>query len=184
MQTLWTVQQVLNWTVDYFSRHQIAEPRLSAELLLAHTLQCRRIDLYVQFERILTPRERHTFREYVHRRVRREPVQYILGETEFYGLPLQIRPGVFIPRPETELLVDSVIEEIDRRKIQNPDILDVGTGSGCIAIALAKHLSEAHIQAIDNNPRAIELARENGRRHGVTLRFGDIGSVGEEKMKW
>ncbi|NOX37988.1 MAG: peptide chain release factor N(5)-glutamine methyltransferase [Calditrichaeota bacterium] len=171
MQTPWTVLKVLNWTVDYFTAHQVPEPRLSAELLLAHTLQCRRIDLYLQFDRILSLQERSRFREYVQRRVRREPVPYILGETEFYGLPFFVQPGVLIPRPETELLVDSVIEECKRLDFKHPNILDLGTGAGCIAIVLAQQFPGARIQAIDIEKSAVELAKKNARRYRVHVEW-------------
>ena len=171
MPTLWTVQKVLNWTIDYFTTHQVPEPRLSAELLLAHTLHCRRIDLYLQFDRILSLEERSCFREFVQRRVRREPVPYIVGEVEFYGLKFFVQPGVLIPRPETELLVDSVIEACKRLDFKHPNILDIGTGTGCIAIVLGKRLPGARIQAIDVEKTAVELAKKNAQQNGVHIEW-------------
>jgi release factor glutamine methyltransferase len=172
MNEVWTVKKILDWTVDYFTQKHITEPRLSAEWLLAEVLHCRRIDLYLQFERILTARERDLYREYVKRRANREPVQYILGETEFYGLPFKVTPSVLIPRPDTEILVDKVVEYL--KTLPNPDsqkLLDVGTGSGCIAIALAKHFPKLTILAIDKSEDAIRIAEENAIRNQVSVNF-------------
>ncbi len=176
MAEIWTVQKILTWTITFFTSKHVPDARLSAELLLAHALNCRRIDLYLQFERILTPEERACFREYVTRRARREPVQYIIGETEFRGLPLRVSPAVLIPRPETELLVDSVWEWVQEMGNRSPVIVDIGTGSGCIAIALAHLLPEAQVWAVEKSSAALAVARENAQRHGVNIHFieGDV----------
>ncbi|RMF59777.1 MAG: peptide chain release factor N(5)-glutamine methyltransferase [Calditrichaeota bacterium] len=170
MDKIWTVQEILNWTIQFFKTKNIIDARLSAELLLAEVLGCRRIELYLQFERILTMEERDRFREMVRRRAKHEPVQYILGHTEFMGLPIRVTPAVLIPRPETEVLTDSVIE-FARTLSHPPTILDVGTGSGCIAIALAKLLPEAQVWAMDRSSDAIALARENATLNGVEVQF-------------
>jgi release factor glutamine methyltransferase len=177
MNEVWTVKKILDWTVDYFTQKQVAEPRLSAEWLLAEVLQCGRIELYLQFERILTASERDLFREYIKRRVNREPVQYILGETEFYGLTFKVTPSVLIPRPDTEILVDKVVEYL--KTLPDTDslkLLDVGTGSGCIAIALAKHFPNLSILAIDKSADAIRIAEENAKRNqvAINLRVNDF----------
>lgn len=151
MSETWTLQRVLNWTIGYFNEKQIPEPRLSAELLLAHVLSCKRIELYVQFERLLSPEERAGYRALIQRRAAREPVQYILGETEFMGLPFKVTPAALIPRPETERLVDRVYEHLRQNSHPAPQILDIGTGSGCIAISLAKMLPEARVWALDQS---------------------------------
>ncbi|RMG61618.1 MAG: peptide chain release factor N(5)-glutamine methyltransferase [Calditrichaeota bacterium] len=171
MNDLWTIKRALEWTVQYFQKNDVPEPRLSAELLLAGVLGCRRIDLYLQFERILTPGERAAYREYIKRRLRREPVQYILGEAEFYGLSLKVTPAVLIPRPETELLVEKALEEARRFGTRPLRILDVGTGSGCIIVALGKHLPEAELWAVDSSAAALEVARENALRHQLEVHF-------------
>jgi release factor glutamine methyltransferase len=176
MADVWTVDKILSWTINHFTSHKIPEPRLSAELLLSKALNCKRIDLYLQFERILSIKERDQFREYVKRRARREPVQYILGETEFYGFPFKVNKDVIVPRPETELLVDAVVEEFQSTKTPAAKILDIGTGSGCIPVSLAKLLPDCSIWAIDSSTRAVEVARDNADLNEVAVNFvdGDI----------
>lgn len=176
MPDLWTVEKILSWTINHFTSHKIPEPRLSAELLLAKVLNMKRIDLYLQFERILSSKERDRYRNYVKRRVNREPVQYILGETEFYGLPFNVGPEVIVPRPETELLVDAVLESVKALKKSPAKILDIGTGSGCIAVSLAKLLPDCSIWAIDISEAALKIARSNADLNEVDVQFieGDI----------
>ncbi len=171
MAETWTIKKILNWTTDYFTSKNISEPRLSAELLLADVLNCKRIELYVQFERILSADERTAYRVFVQRRAQREPVQYILGETEFMGFPFKVSPAVLIPRPDTELLVDCVINYLKTNDLNTSKILDIGTGSGCIAISLAKYFSEAEVYAIEKSPDAIAIARENAAQNDVTIHF-------------
>ena len=171
MPEVWTVKKILDWTSGYFSESKIPEPRLSAELLLAHVLECTRISLYVQFERILTSKERDRFREFVKRRVVNEPVQYILGETEFMGYPFQVDPGVLIPRPDSEHLVDRVLEYCGQHQSSQYRILDLGTGSGCLAVSLAKKLPAAEIVAIDNQEDALSVAEKNAVLNEVTVHF-------------
>ncbi len=168
---VWTVKQILDWTVNFFTSKNIPEPRLSAEWLLADVLKCRRIELYVQFDRILTGDERMAYREFVQRRTQREPVQYILGETEFYSLPFVVSRDVLIPRQDTETLVDATIEHIRDRQLEAPVILDIGTGSGCIAIALAKQFPTAELWAIDKSAEAIAIAKENAKLNDVFVNF-------------
>lgn len=168
---IWTVQKVLNWTVAYFTSKQIPEPRLSAELLLAHALDCKRIELYLQFERTLSPRELAAYRAGIQRRAQREPVQYILGKSEFMGLPFKVSPAVLIPRPDTEVLVDCAIEYLKRMELPAPRILDVGAGSGCIAVSLAKFFPAAEVWAIEKSAPALQIARENAAANTVEIRF-------------
>lgn len=171
MPEVWTVKKILDWTSGYFSERQIPEPRLSAELLLADILDCKRISLYVQFERILSKSERDQFRAFVKRRAENEPVQYILGETEFMGLPFRVRPGVLIPRPDSELLVDRALEFCRLSGASGLRIIDLGTGSGCLAISLAKLLPQATVTAIDNQTDALEIAAENAAINDVQVEF-------------
>ncbi|MBN2366429.1 MAG: peptide chain release factor N(5)-glutamine methyltransferase [Calditrichaeota bacterium] len=163
MQEIWTIQKLLNWTIDYFQSRDVPEARLSAELLLSGALNMKRLDLYLQFERILTTAELDRFREYVKRRAKYEPVQYILGEQNFMGLIFRVNPDVLIPRPETELLVEAVLNEISSRSSENLAVLDVGTGSGAIAISLAHFCRECRIIANDISSAALETARRNAR---------------------
>lgn len=167
----WTVQRVLNWTVEYFTSKNISEPRLSAELLLAHLLNSKRIELYLQFERLLTPAELAAYRSSIQRRAQGEPVQYILGETEFMGMLFKVSPAVLIPRPDTELLVDCTIEYLKAANIAHPRILDIGCGCGCIAISLAKFFPEAEVWAVEKSTEAFAIAEENARLNEVNIQF-------------
>lgn len=171
MGDVWTMKKVLDWTIEYFASKNIPEPRLSAELLLAHILNARRIDIYVQFERILSPDERNAYRNLIQRRAQREPVQYILGETEFMGFPFKVSPAVLIPRPDTEILVDSVVEYIKSLKDQRKTMLDIGAGSGCIAVSLAKIFPGSEMWAIEKSPAALAIAKENAAINDVSIRF-------------
>lgn len=179
MSETWTVKQALQWTTGYFESKQIPEPRLGAELLLAHTLNCKRLELYLRFDSILTPNERSAYRESIYRRVDREPVQHILGYTEFMGYPIQVDKNVLVPRPETEQLVDKVVEHCREQQLQTPNILEIGTGSGCIAIALKLLLSEASITAVEKSNNALELAQKNASINQTELTFisGDVFEV-------
>lgn len=171
MTEIWTVKKILDWTNQFFTEKQVPEARLSAEWLLADVLSCRRIELYLQFDRILTTDERATFREFVKRRAAREPVQYILGETEFYGYPIKVTPDVLIPRPETELLIDFAIEYFQTNQDIAKLILDIGTGSGCIAIALAKRLAGASVSAVDISEAALAVAKTNAVLNDADIHF-------------
>ena len=167
MQEIWTIQKVLNWTLPYFEKHQVPESRLSAELLLSHVLKCKRLDLYLQFDRILTGPELKKYRSFIERRITHEPVAYILGEKEFMGLNFKLTPDVLIPRPETEILVETALAEIKGREAKSIEVLDVGTGSGAIAISVGHYCRECRVTALDISPAAIEVARQNGEHLGV-----------------
>jgi len=149
--------------VPFFEKHGLENPRLNIELLLAHVLQKRRLDLYLQFEQELDEATLARLRELVRRRAAGEPIQYVTGEAAFYGLTFAVNRDVLIPRPETELLVEAVV----KRAKPDATILDVGTGSGCIAVTLAKQLPAARIFAVDASAAALAVARANARRHGV-----------------
>ena len=161
------ILEVIQKTTPYFEKQRIESPRLTIELLLAHLLKKKRMDLYLEFERELDEATLIKLREMVRRRVAGEPLQYITGEVEFCGLKFQVDKRVLIPRPETELLVETVVGRNPRK------IGDVGTGSGCIAIALAKKLPEAEISALDISPEALEVARGNASLHQIekNIRF-------------
>jgi release factor glutamine methyltransferase len=181
MQTIWTIQKILSWTEDYFNKNKVPEPRLSAELLLAKILNIKRLDLYLQFERILIPEELKQYRQFVQRRAKYEPVQYITGEQEFMGFTFTVTRDVLIPRPETELLVESIMQEIQGDTIQQLAILDIGTGSGAIAISLALHCKNCSITAIDQNASALSVARQNAQKLGVNnIQFLEHDALGKE----
>ena len=167
MAECWTVLKLLRWTADYFAGRGLDAPRLDAELLLAATLGFDRVGLYVNFERPLQAGELAAYRERVRRRAGREPLAYILGQTEFWSLPLKVTPDVLIPRPETELLVEEALPRLSGRQ----QVLDVGTGSGALAIALAHERQELTVTAIDISPAALAVAADNARSNGVAERI-------------
>jgi len=171
---VWTVLKVLQWTAGYFSDKGIEGGRLDAELLLSDTLKLDRVGLYLNYDRPLSAGELETFRAAVGRRAKREPLQYIRGQAEFWSLPFTVNPAVLIPRPDTEVLVEEAL-----KRIAGPvRILDVGTGSGAIAIALAHEQPEASVEAVDLSAEALAVAQGNAERNGVaarvTLRQGDL----------
>jgi release factor glutamine methyltransferase len=159
-----TVLEVIKKTTDFFAGRGIESPRLNAELIVGHALGLPRMQLYLQFERPLTETELEKIRPLVRRRGQHEPVQYILGETEFHGLKLKVDRRALIPRPETEQLVALVVTEC---AVPPAAILDLGTGSGAIALALAKLFPATIVTAVEMNAPAFELARENAAATGL-----------------
>ncbi len=162
----WTVRDVLNWTRTYFKQAGIVQPRLEAEILLAHTLGCDRLHLYLAPDRPLTPEERARFRDVVKKRRQGTPLQYLTGEVQFLGLRFRVRPGALIPRPETEELVMRALRIVPRDHAVS--CLDLGTGTGVIGICLAKYLPHATVTAVDVAPEALALAQENADLNGVS----------------
>ena len=155
--------EVLQSTTAYFTKHKIENPRLNAEHLLAHALGRTRMDLYLEFERALNEAELVPLRELVKRRAEGEPLQHLLGTVEFCGHTFLIDKRAMVPRPETEELVELLQSKIENRKSR---IVDVGTGSGVIALSLAKEFPEAEVYAVDISEDALALARENAARLG------------------
>ena len=156
----WTILKLLHWTTDYFKRNTVAEPRASAEVLLAHLLSEDRLFLYLNYDRPMETEELTAFRTFVKRRIAGEPSQYITGMQEFWSLPFRVSPDVLIPRPETEVLLETVLEFLG-----SPDpevsVVDLGTGSGAIAVALARELRVINLVATDSSMAAVKLAQEN-----------------------
>lgn len=175
-----TVIEAVNLSEEYLKKKKVDEARINAELLLADILNCKRLDLYLKFDRPLSQEEISLYREYLKRRGEREPLQYILGYTEFYGIKFKVNRNVLIPRPETELLVEKVIDEL--KNIPDAKFLDIGTGSGNIPISIVKHLPEVKATAIDVSERAIEVARENAGNIGVSgnIKFERADIFGED----
>jgi release factor glutamine methyltransferase len=163
------VQKVLAGAIQTFSNEGVDSPRLDAELLLAHVLGANRAAVLARPERKLTPKELTSFRYLVARRAAREPLAYIVGHREFFGLEFNVDPRVLIPRPETELLVEHALN-LARQMPAPIQVADVGAGSGAIAVALAVHLPQATIYALDDSAGALAVTAVNARRHGVVDR--------------
>lgn len=157
----WTIKGVLEWTAEYFKTKGISTGRLDAEVLLAHCLSVDRLHLYLNMDRPLAPDERARFRALVRRRAAREPVALITGKKEFWSLQLQVVPGILIPRPDTEILVEAVLNEV--RENPSPFVLEIGTGSGAVALSVAQEKPAAFVLATDVDPLAIFTARANAR---------------------
>lgn len=169
---VWTVGRLLQWTTGYLKDRQADSPRLDAEVLLAEALGCRRIDLYTAFDQQPGEAARTKFRGLVRRRAQGTPVAYLVGRREFYSLDFRVTPEVLIPRPETELLVVTLLDLARARPPGGPiRIADVGTGSGIIAVCAAKHLPACRVTAIDISPAALRIARANAAEHGVGERI-------------
>ncbi|HID57328.1 TPA: peptide chain release factor N(5)-glutamine methyltransferase [Candidatus Poribacteria bacterium] len=171
---IWRVIELVEWTTGYFKRHGIDTARLDAELLLAHAMECSRLDLYLNFDAPVSREHLDIYRDLIVKRAQRMPVAYLIGVKEFMGIPLKVDRRALIPRPETELLVEEIVRRLKDRK--PGEILDVGTGCGAIAISLAKLLPGWRVVAIDVSEGAIELARQNAETIGVNveLRVGDM----------
>ncbi len=167
----WTVGRLLAWTADYLKRGGAESPRLDAEVLLAHALGCKRIELYTAFDREPAEEARAAFRELVRRRAEGTPVAYLVGHREFYSLDFRVTPDVLIPRPETEFLVIALVDLARQRPGEEITICDVGTGSGIIAVTAAKHLPQSRVTATEISPAALEVARSNVQRHGLLERI-------------
>ncbi len=169
--TEWTIGRLLRWTADFLGQRGVEDARLASEVLLAHAAECRRIDLYTRFDEVLNGARLDQFRGWVKRAAAREPIAYLVGEKEFFSLTFRVTPAVLIPRPETETLVETVLDHCTKAGLTKPRLLDLGTGSGCIAIALLVQLEGATAVATDISPAAITLAKANAERHGVSDRF-------------
>ncbi|MSR31983.1 MAG: peptide chain release factor N(5)-glutamine methyltransferase [Gemmataceae bacterium] len=167
-ETRWPIGEILDWTAGYFQRQGVECPRLDAEVLLAHALQIKRIDLYIRHGEIPSPEPVTRFKGLVGKRVEGCPVAYLVGKKEFYGQEFQVGPGVLIPRPDTECLVDCCLRLAKGENWQS--LLDLGTGSGCIAITLAKHLPGVQVTAVDISPEALKIAEANALALGVAKR--------------
>jgi release factor glutamine methyltransferase len=174
----WSIKRLLEWTTEYFQKVAAESPRLEAEVLLAEALDCARIEIYTRFEEVPLAESVASFRDWVKRRGAGEPVAYIVGHREFYSLKFAVDSNVLIPRPETEHLIMAALEAAKEISESPLRIMDVGTGSGCIAVTLAKHLPECKIAATDLSPAAVAIAKQNAESHEVAdrIRFftGDL----------
>lgn len=178
----WTVLKVIQWTAAHFQKKELENPRLEAEVLLAHLLGIDRMGLYLNYDRPLTDEERQVYREMIQRRKGREPLAYIIGSKEFWSLRFEVNSECLIPRPETEHLVEEAVR-IAQGLPSPPRVLEIGFGCGAVAIALAKELPGAEIVATDISAGALALAQANAAAHqvggGIRLILGDLFPVGE-----
>lgn len=163
----WTTKDVLEWTAAYFKTKAITTARLDAEVLLAHCLETDRLHLYLNLDRPLGAAERARYRELVRRRALREPVSLIIGRKEFWSIPFRVVSGVLIPRPDTEILVEAVLDEIHDKT--SPSILEIGTGSGAVAVTISHERPEALVLATDIDARALKAAAYNTRKVEATV---------------
>lgn len=164
----WSIVDVIRWGESFFHEKGIEMARLTIESILTHVLNCKRIDLYLLFDKPLIHDELARIRQLVQERIAGKPLQYILGTVEFYDTTLTVCKDVLIPRPETELMVDLVVKDIKKvHNAENVIILDLGTGSGNIAISLAKKIETCKIFAADISSKALEIARKNAHTNGV-----------------
>ncbi len=175
----WTIASLLEAAKNSLEARGFEDARLNVELLLAHVLRVRRTQLYANYDRPIEPNELADFNALLERRLAHEPLQYILGETEFMGLPLYVNSSVLVPRPETELLVEKTLEAIKAKGNERVEILDVGTGSGNIPVALAHFAENAIITSIEISAPAVETAARNIRPYGfarISLHREDVFS--------
>lgn len=205
-----TLKEVLNSSVRYLAEAGISTPRQDAEILISHVLGLSRVDLYLHFYRTLTPQEHQAVEELIRKRGQRYPLQYLTGEVAFRGLILRIEPGVFIPRPETELLVECAVEVLGSSELRSsmvrrdsfplsvadagrvagsgsPVVLDVGTGCGAIALSVASEVKDCLVYALDISTQAVDLARFNARKLGleekITFLVGDFVQITPAELR-
>ncbi len=165
----WTVLSLINWTSEYLAKAQVDNSRLAAEILLAHILGCERIELYTRFDTEPPEDQRTQFRQLVLRAAGHEPIAYLVGKKEFYSLELKVTPDVLIPRPETEIIVDQTLKCL--AALGRPGFVwDVGTGSGCVAIAVAANNPDVMVLATDISAEAVAVAAENAEAHNLADR--------------
>jgi len=164
---IWTIRELLDWFITQFKMYNIISPKQNAEIIISHVLVMKRLDIYLHLERKISETQLNTILEIASRREKHEPIQYILGETEFYGYKINVTPNVLIPRPESELLVEKIIFE--EKNINS--ILEIGTGSGAIAIALAINTNLEKIDAIDLSHAALKIAQQNAVLNNIKINF-------------
>ena len=168
--TTWTIKKLLDWMSQYFTDNKIDSPRLSAEILLSDLLAMKRMELYINFDREVTPDELTQLRGLVKRAINHEPICYLTGHAQFYSMEFEVDKSTLIPRPETEMLVEKAIDHL-RKRSGNDHILDLCTGSGCIAAAIGKNYSDCEIVATDISQDALEIAQKNIEKYELTERI-------------
>ena len=155
----WRIIDIINWGEKYLKDRSFDSPRNEIEILLLHLIGCKKIDLYLDFEKVIKPEDLITLRGWIKRRVNREPIQHIIGHSEFYGRRFIVNQDVLIPRPETETVIDISIDALSKKT--TPVIIDIGTGSGCIGITLALEIPHSKVFAIDISEAALSIAKKN-----------------------
>ncbi len=169
--SVWTIMEILNWTKQHFAAKGVENPRLDAEVLLCAVLKCQRIKLYTEFDKPLSEDERQLMRSFVERRAKHEPLAYIIGERAFMRNSFKVTPATLVPRPETELLVESLVQASTLLKADGAvKILDIGTGSGAILVSLLDYLPAAVGVGVDISNAALAVAKENAANIGVDKR--------------
>ncbi len=184
---VWTVLAMLEWATSYFTKKKVPDPRLSIEWILAETLGIKRLDLYLQFDRPLSSAELDKIRPLVKRRAAHEPLQYITGTAEFMNTTIRVTPDVLIPRIETEQLADLLLERTGHLEKEPLRLIDIGTGSGCLPIAIKKNRPGWYCAGIDISDKALKLAEENASLNEVDVHFfkGDIEKLESiESERW
>lgn len=186
---LWTVLRMLEWATEYFKEKNIPDPRHSIEWLLADVLGCKRLDLYLAYERPLSPAELDQIRPLIKRRAAHEPLQYIIGYTDFMNCRIEVNPSVLIPRIETEQLVELLLEKTQDLHANPLNLLDIGTGSGCIPLAIKQMVPAWNCFGLDNSGEALKCARKNAEINNLDITFfeGDLFKLGQseaENRQW
>ena len=174
----WTLAKLIEWTTNFLKDSGVEVPRLASELLLARAMGCERIQLYARFETVPTAEQLAAFRENVSRAAKHHPIAYLVGKKDFFSLEFEVTPAVLIPRPATEVLVEQVIQHCRSLEQDRIDILDLGTGSGCIGVTLCHHLENAHVVGSDISQPALDVAGRNAKQHGSTQRFNTLRADG------
>ncbi len=165
----WTIRRLLDWTKNYLTQKESESPLLDAQVLLAHALGCRKIELYTRYEEVVPEEVRGRFRELIQKRVAGCPVAYLVGRKEFFSLEFEVNGDVLIPRPDTECVVDACLQLA--KVLPTPSILDIGTGSGALPVALARQHKGAVLTATDVSDKALTVAQRNAAKHGVAERI-------------
>ena len=172
-QKTWRLLDLINWSVNYLNEKGIEDSRTAVEWMLTHVLKLSRVDLYLKFDRPLTGEELSEYKPLLLKCAAHRPVQQVIGNTDFYGIRLNVNEHVLIPRPETEQMVDYIIRHADKEK-EPLSILDIGSGSGAIAITLAYHLPNATVKALEYSPEAVEVLKHNLRFHNLNNRISVV----------
>lgn len=185
IEDVWTIQRIIQWSTGYLKDRNITEsPRLEAEILLAHALGCKRIQLYTSFDKPVTAAEREPFKQSLKRRLAGEPVSYITGERDFMSMTFKVGPSVLIPRPDTEALVETVTNLLKGREQEELKILDIGAVSGCVGISLAKLFPISTVSAWDISEEALAVARENASQlSAANITFSNRDALIDEPWK-